>query len=357
MATTVRGVDYTGALTSIGTGHAGTNKIISRAIWKEMGYGSFFAKNGFVGKENDKGKPIWEKKDLIKQKGDQVTFLLRRNLDRTTAHVTADGALVGNETPLSYDDFAVVLDQYRKAVILNSALDEQRFIGDLRVDAKELLRQWADENQDYRIFVELGNTPSRVIYPGTIVADTGFTEPLDAAELMTPDVILKAKLRCKLDHVWPLMIQGREHYILVMHPEQAYDLQKAVGDGTWQTIMRDAEKRGKENPLFTGALGVYQGVILYEHENCPILPNALGGTPNQDGADAYIMGMGALVRAWGGYRATNAPVRMVEQDFEDYGDMYAAAVAMIQGLKKAVFNSVDFGVGTVRTGISTQTYT
>jgi hypothetical protein len=56
----------------------------------------------------------------------------------------------------------------------------------------------------------------------------------------------------------PVKIDGKDYYVLIVHPDCMYDLKTL---SAWQQAMREAEVRGKENPLFTNASAVWNGVI------------------------------------------------------------------------------------------------
>ena len=90
----------------------------------------------------------------------------------------------------------------------------------------------------------------------------------------------------------------------------------------------------RDNPIFTGALGVYNGVILREN---PRIPTVVANTRR-----AIFCGAQAATFAVG---QNNTPEKMswVEELF-DYENQLGVSAGMIFGAKKSVFNSTDFGV-------------
>jgi N4-gp56 family major capsid protein len=94
--------------------------------------------------------------------------------------------------------------------------------------------------------------------------------------------------------------------------------------------------RGSSNPIFTGALGVYNQVILKENPRLPAITTASSGT----GRRAILTGAQAAVFAVG---QNNTPEKMswVEELF-DYENQLGVSAGMIWGVKKCVFNSTDF---------------
>ena len=95
----------------------------------------------------------------------------------------------------------------------------------------------------------------------------------------------------------------------------------------------------EENPIFTGALGVYNNVVLHEAFRVPQCVNA--GAPIANTRRAFMAGAQAGVFAVGQKEEITTP-NWVEQLF-DYGNQLGVAGGMIAGLKKTVFNSADFG--------------
>jgi N4-gp56 family major capsid protein len=94
-----------------------------------------------------------------------------------------------------------------------------------------------------------------------------------------------------------------------------------------------------KNPIFTGALGMYNNVILHESTR---VPTVVAGAYR-----AILCGAQAATLAFGQDSAGNK-VSWVEELF-DYGNQLGVAAGMIWGGKKMVFNSQDFGVITVIT--------
>ncbi len=105
-------------------------------------------------------------------------------------------------------------------------------------------------------------------------------------------------------------------------------------DSTFQNFLRDAEKRGPENPLFTGSAAIVNGVVIHEHEKMPIATN--GGGSSLAWASCVLMGAQALCWGWG-----KRP-EVVMRDF-DYGNEHGYAWGMIAEGGKPQFNSEDYG--------------
>jgi len=90
------------------------------------------------------------------------------------------------------------------------------------------------------------------------------------------------------------------------------------------------------NPIFSGALGVYNGCVLHEWTR---LPNGIGAN-SATTRRAVFCGAQAASLAWGqGY--SEAPKYI--EDLFDYDRQFGVSVQTIIGAKKMQFNSKDFG--------------
>ena len=133
----------------------------------------------------------------------------------------------------------------------------------------------------------------------------------------------------------PLKVGGKEYYVAFIHPFQTYSLRTSTGANDWPVIQRAAMQGGEvaNNPIFTGAVGVYNNVILVETVRIPSI------TANT--RRAVLCGAQAAVMAVG---QDNQPEKMswVEELF-DYENQLGVSAGMIFGTKKTIFNSRDFG--------------
>ena len=135
-----------------------------------------------------------------------------------------------------------------------------------------------------------------------------------------------------------------------LHPWQAYDLKQ---NAQFAQAMREAEVRGKENPIFTGALGVWDNVILFEHEYVPFLDVSVAGNSFRAaaaGTDCAVDCFRALL--CGKQAALFAKCKngneWVEKKF-DYDNKTGFATGLIGGIDKIMFNSKEYGVIAVDT--------
>lgn len=356
-----------------------------RELFKDVIDGMYFTKNGLMGEGDNYIVQTFS--DLKKEQGDTVTVGLTAKLNG--AGVTGDSELEGNEEAISSYSDSILIDQVRNAVRLTGRLDSQKACYDMFKDAKEKLSIWAQEFLERQIFMKLGgvsvttltdetgtvysaraawsNTPDAIPSAqeaaGTadytyryLCADASGLDSMAATDILTPALISKAKVIAQLasPSVRPLRINGQDHYVMFIHPKQAWDLKNASGS-VWAQAQRDAQVRGDKNPIFTGALGVWDNVILFEHEYVPTLTGdgasvvfSTGNTtycPN--GVRAYralLCGRQAVAAAF-----TTDSFKMVEETF-DYENKVGIATGIIGGVQKMAFNSKNYGVVTVDTG-------
>lgn len=133
----------------------------------------------------------------------------------------------------------------------------------------------------------------------------------------------------------PIIVGGNEYFVALIHPYQTYSLRQSAGANDWPVIQRAAMQGGEitKNPIFTGALGVYNNCIIVETVRIPSI-TASTRRAVLCGAQSAIMAIGQ----------DNQPEKMswVEELF-DYENQLGVSAGMIYGTKKAIFNSRDFG--------------
>ena len=314
---------------------------------------------------------VKEKSELNKSKGDTIDLSLVGKLSGNG--ITGDNELEGNEEAQDSYNEQIVIDQIRNAIRLTGKLDEQTNGYDMRVEAKAALSTWIAEFLERQIFMKLAGVNNLLLTDvyGTVVgarscwsntpdeypdADTtangggvryscadvtGGATSLASTDIMTPYLIdrMKAKMAQANPIIQPLMIGGKECYVMFVHPRQAFDLRR---NAEFQQAMREAAIRGPENPIFTGALGIWNDVVLHEHRYCPYLDLDVAGNNygDDDGGtdyaavDAYraiICGQNAVGLAMAG-----GSVNWEEETF-DYGNKTGFAVGFIGGVQKLMF--------------------
>lgn len=300
-------------------------KVWAAQLWKEAQKDNFFAK--FTGTSTD--SIIQKITQLSKEKGDKITIPLMMRLSGDP--IMGDAMLEGNEEALQFYDFAVTINQFRHAVRLEGAMEEQKTILDLRTAAKDGLKTWLTEYIEAQIVKALTDNPTteHTVYAGTNTAVSTIT----ATDLLTTDLISKAARLAKTmsPKIRRPKVDGKEYYILLVDPYQARDLKK---DEKWVQAQMNCAERGINNPLFSGMLGVWDGVVLHEYENL---------IRDKKGASSAMVGHALLLGCQAGVQAIGKEPFWKEKSF-DYENKVGFAVGGIMGFGKSQFNGKDFGV-------------
>ena len=280
------------------------------------------------------------KTELLKGKGDTITIPLLMPL--VGVGVTGDNWLEGNEEALSYLDFKVTIDQLRHAVRLKGRFEEHKTQINMRKDAKDALTQWMGRIVDDMIFDALTDNPSadRVVYAGGVTAENAIT----ASDTFSAKMIGIAKriaTENRNQMIKPVRINGRDTYAMVIDQWQARDLQQ---DPEWREAQLHANIDGADNPIFTGALGMYDGVVIHQHNGIKRTDTGASGTTV---GHALFLGAQAAVFAIGEEPTWN-------EDTFDYGNQWGVEFGRIFGIAKTKFkfdgvNDTDFGVVNVLT--------
>jgi len=311
----------------------------AKQLWYEAAKEIYFSR--FMGEGPN--FMISTKNELAAQKGDDITVGLVTNLSGDG--VTNDDMLEGNEEKMNTYDMNITINQKRNAVRNEGDFDDKRVLYSFRKEAKELLKIWLAEHIDSAMFTVLGASPTRTYRAdnGGDSVNTRLNEATTATNLVAADVSTPADISAMKTaamkpkganelKIRPIRYEGKNHYILLITPEQGYDLKR---NSEWLQAQREANVRGRKNPIFTGAFGMFDDVIIHTHENVTV--SAEYGSGSVYGAQALFMGAQAGVFASGGRP------QWVEKKF-DYGNKLGIAGGRIYGVKKSIFNSEDFGI-------------
>lgn len=343
--------------TAFATGSAHTVKLWRKELFREVLKRLWFAR--FIGSGSD--SMIQAMSDLKKDQGDRIRVQLRTRL--VAAGVQGDATLEGNEEALSlyYDD--LVINQIRHAVVSGGKMTEQRVTFDIRNEAMMGLADWWKERIETSLANQLtGNAAqTNTLYTGNNATSAPTTDRFLVANGETAEASLststvhyfslalldRAVARAKANTVpiRPIMVDGGEYYAAFLHPYQVYQMRTSTNTGQWLDIQKSAMagQQSSENPIFKGALGIYNGVVLHE---CPYLPAfTLGASGTDNARRAVFAGAQAAVWARGG-GGRDTEMSWEEETF-DYGNKLGVEAGMIFGCKKTVFNSQDFGVITM----------
>lgn len=362
------------AATSFGTNDPLAVKLWSKKLSVEALKQTWASK--FMGDSTD--AIIQIKDETKKSAGDQITFGLRVQL--TGAGVLGDGTLQGAEEALTTYSDSVVINQLRHAVRNGGRMTAQRVPFDLRQEALSGLRDWWAARIDQSFFNHVnGNTVQTDVrftaMNATVAPDSGHLlrvgsagnagtdQSISTTETFTLTILDNAVERARsfdpnvtalsvtdgIQSGFPLRpcnVNGTEYYVAVLHPAQITSLRALSSTaGNWFDIQSSAMKGGEieDNPIFTGALGVYNNCVLHGDARINLGVNSTSATTAvANTRRAAFLGAQAVICGFG---RDNGPERFtwVEELF-DYENQLGVSAGTIFGMVKTTFNSTDFGV-------------
>jgi len=307
----------------------------AKELQSEVSKGVYFSK--FMGEGPGSAIHV---KQMEEGKGKDVTFGLVSQLSGSA--ITGDSSLEGNEQSLSTFSNTVSTNQKRLAVRDTGKFANSKVLYDFRSTSLDLLKTQYSELIDADIFSALSATSGTHAYyradaTTSVYATSDPKAALDAADGITLADISAMKTLAQIGgsanyRMRPIRVDGNDYYVLVLHPEVAYDLFELEA---FQKIQREAQQRGDSNPLFKGALGIYNGVVIHAHEGVNTFDN--GGGAAVKGSRNLFMGAQAACFA------ESSDMMWVEKTF-DYGNQLGISAAKIYGVDISDYNSKDYGV-------------
>ena len=312
----------------------------------------------FIG--TSKNSLLYEQSDLKKAAGDRIRMGLR--VQFSGAGVLGDGTLEGNEEAMQtyYDD--LIVNQLRHAARSKGKMSEQRVPFSVRQENMDGLSDWTADRFDTAFANQIcGNTAvTDVRYTGlqaTIAPDASHQifggnattdETCGAGDEFDLKLIDKCVEKAKTFSgsnmgMRPLKIGGKDYYVMFLHPYQVYDMRTNTNTSQWADIQQAAMQGGKveDNPIFTGALGIYNGTVLHEWTRVTTGVNSTTGVAVANTRRAVFCGAQAACIGFAGGTGGIEGFEWEEELF-DYRNSLGVSAGAIYGLKKSVFNSRDF---------------
>jgi len=316
-------------------------KLVEEKLRKQAVEASFFASL----EGTAEGSIVQIKTELEKSEGASVTHTLLKELKGEG--VEGDEELEGKEEGAETAEFTTSLQLYRHATKVKGGLTWQYDSFNMPQQSQELLKRWMTRKIDTLRFAALYANHTNNIYGG----DATSVATLEAADKLTPTLLRKIRVMAEtgkngaFEPLVPYMYKGEWYFFLVTHPEVIYDLKE---DATMQQYLINSLPRDiRENPAFTGAEMIFDGIVLKPNRSRVFISNK-GGSGSVPYAKSLLLGGGALLWSWGERPKIIPQVR-------DYGRIKSFAIEMIAHADKPQFDSVDFGsmcVITSRTQVS-----
>ena len=304
-------------------------------------------------------------KNETKEAGYKVTYGLKMQLQGRGR--TGDSTLEGYEEALDVYTDSLMIDQLRHAVRTHGRASEQRVPFDTREEARDSLADWWAGRIDTALFNHLAgintqtdeayNANNTIIAPDSdhIIYAGGAGSEASLSDSSTfqfhigllDDAVEKAETLSPI--INPIMYRGQKFYKVYLHPYQTKDMRvhRSTTEPTWFEAQIARVQGGMvgerpNHPIFSDALGVYNGVIIAKSNYVPASPTK--STVRR----AVFLGAMAGCVAFG---KANGPGKYtwVEELF-DYNNQLGVAVGAVWGAKKNTFNSQDYATIVIATG-------
>lgn len=282
----------------------------------------------FIGGEGS-GKPIIQRSELLAGGADTIHIQVTNPL--SGAGVEGDVAVLeGNEENLATSEIRLTTTLYRHAVKNNRRAAKKSSV-DLFEETRLRLAEWGADKLDSVRFTGIYNTsntwvtPDTVYTPNTMYASaTAGDNNIVAANKWTVALARKVKYKLLSQKAKPFKVNGLPWWAVLISPEQEYDLKQ---DTQYDNYAVQAQNRGMDNPIFTGALMAVDGLVFYPHFSVPTLTNA-NATPTRI---ARSLAFGAEFAL----EALDENVSWVERDF-DYGHQKGVAYSFASKCRRGL---------------------
>lgn len=320
----------------------------------------------------DENSIIHVKEETRKGAGDKVTFGLMARLtgEGKTENETAEG---NGESLSIYSDSLYINELGHVAASRSeNTIDAQRVPFNLREKCKMGLGMWWADRKSVSFFNHVcGYTPANTVSTTTGPKFTGLNtvtaptsgrqifagtasndQSLTSSDIFTLDLIDQAveMARVGTNMVQPVRIGGRKVYVMYLHPYQVTSLRTNSSAGQWLDIQKAAMAGAEstKSPIFTGALGEYNGVVLRVSQDVTQGVHSSSGAAQTSVRRAVLLGAQSACVGYGQNNSGPNKYRWNEELLDHKRKLEVSAWS-IWGLKKTVFNSADFGTVVVST--------
>jgi len=389
----------------------GTHSALVPQRWSKDDFKMAFEQNPllpFIGKGPN--SIIQVKSDFLQAQGQKLTFGLRALL--TGDGQGDDGTYKDNSEAMVYHNMSVELHERGHSVALNGNMTEQSAYKKLRPDGQASLREWSGIVDGADLIAALSGLTSKNHIAGcrtganavdassvqiATVNQTALTKgatatrwfgggqiltsPYTVARVATDALITDGTTNHRfgtdviefvhrmavktvdddgnaVTPLRPIMIKGGSHYLMLIDSLQKKQLQS---DTKWiNANLNGLPRNVKDNWIFSGADGMWDGVVIKTVDKLHRRTGDGGITAPEyfdsssdvcyNGvtvARALFLGCQAACLAWG-----KMPVWKTGYSDTPHNTKYVVHTDKIAGIKKSVFDSVDFGCIVVDTAIS-----
>lgn len=296
--------------------------------------------------------------------GDSVKWGIRMlaSGEGTTENETQEG----NEEGITrYSDIMVINELgHAHRVRAEGTIDRQRVPYDMREECYDSLKDWTADRVDTWFFNQLaGNqivglgtkytgfnaiiapSATRIFRGGSLTTDQALQA--DSTAVFKLSMIDKAVNLAKTTSpmLRPIKGLGKDvDYVCFIHPNQTLSLRADTATaGNWFDLQGKRLQGGETeaNGLYTGALGIYNRTLIVENNRVPLGAHSTTFASQSNVRRAIFCGAQSLGVAFGKAGGKNK-FKWVEDMF-DYDRELGVRTSFIAGMKKTVYNSVDYG--------------
>ncbi len=359
------------ARTIIGVNDAKAVKKYSAMLAVDVGRESYWTSK-MMGTGEKSKTPVQMLPHLESDAGEQITYDL--SLQKTGIPVEGDDVMAGKEDELRWATDNVYIDQMRSGTNGGGRMTRKRTLHNIRDVTRARESEWWGRCFDELFFMYAAGSRGAntdYIFPTTYTGFAGntFTAP-DTDHLMYGndatakanvgtndfvDLLLLDRLKTrasmmgggtqKIPQIQPIRINGEEHYVMVMSPYSEYYLRTNTSTGQWLDIQKaSAGAEGRKNPIFRGAMGMYNDIVLHSHKAVVRFDDYGGAAVPAE--RALFMGKQALVCAFG---SSGDGLRFDwHEEMADRGNQLVINTHSIFGVKKCTYGidgtDRDFGI-------------
>jgi len=339
-------------------GHTGASSdaILTRSAWSDelhflVQNKLFFNQHGFIGP--DKGGedgledsvawyPIVQKDELGGNGGDTVTIGLLRQLS-TSLFATGNTALdaTTNIQKMNFDGFKVYVELARTGTGWSGKQTVQNNRFHTKSNAARVLANVYAQYMDDSVFNALYNkysahiitefsAASSTAHPNLFYGgDATSEEELEAGDVFNTAVLERMGTWAEENNINPIMMEnGESGYCAIIHPRQLHTLR---ADDRWHNAQSEAGPRSMDNPIFSRATGIYNGIAIHTSNKVTTGSGANSASVRR----AIFLGAHSVARA-----VTQLP-ELIPQDFTDFGRKHEWAIDAVFGDARADWDHDD----------------
>jgi len=268
---------------------------------------------------------------------------------------TGNVQLVDAEQSMTFHNIKVLIGHYRDAVSILGKTTLQRTPFSLVTKAKDLLSTKLASQMDKGVFYTLysGHSPNihrelgttavpaaahpNIMYGKGQSALTG----VGPSDLFDTDLLEREAAFVAIENINPIMVDGEPHFIHFCHP---LDMKNLRADSLWQDANINGMGRGADNPMFSGAKGMWAGIVVKTSNNVDTAKTYSALTVSNDSitlSAATVTGtatdfrMNVLLGANAIARGFGHESYMERRKEDDYGNIMAWGGGYIYGDRRA----------------------